>query len=67
MKDASGRFSMANWRALADKWKGTAPIFQKYVNSGTLIGIYVIDEPGCAKCWGGSRLRWRKSSRWGAT
>jgi hypothetical protein len=53
MKDASGRFSMANWRALADKWKGTAPIFQKYVNSGTLIGIYVIDEPYCAQCWGG--------------
>ena len=53
MKDASGRFSMANWRTLADKWKGTAPIFQKYVSSGTLIGIYVIDEPGCAKCWGG--------------
>jgi hypothetical protein len=53
MKDGSGRFSMANWRALADQWKGTAPIFQKYVNSGTLIGIYVIDEPGCVKCWGG--------------
>jgi hypothetical protein len=53
MKDGSGRFSMANWRALADQWKGTAPIFQKYVNSGTLIGIYVIDEPFCAKCWAG--------------
>jgi hypothetical protein len=53
MKDESGRFSMAEWRALADQWKGTGPIFQKYVNSGTLIGIYVIDEPYCATCWAG--------------
>ena len=53
MKDASGRFSMTKWRALADQWKGTGPIFQKYVSSGTLIGIYLIDEPYCAACWGG--------------
>jgi hypothetical protein len=53
MKDGSGRFSMVTWLALADQWKGTAPIFQKYVNSGTLIGIYVIDEPYCARCWAG--------------
>jgi hypothetical protein len=53
MKDGSGRFSMTKWRALADQWKGTGPIFQKYVSSGTLIGIYLIDEPYCAGCWGG--------------
>jgi hypothetical protein len=53
MKDGSGRFSMTRWRALADQWKGTGPIFQKYVTSGTLIGIYVIDEPYCPTCWGG--------------
>jgi hypothetical protein len=53
MKDGSGRFSMTKWRALADQWKGTGPIFQKYVSSGTLIGIYVIDEPYCPTCWAG--------------
>ncbi|MGH7527848.1 MAG: hypothetical protein ACREMX_14215 [Gemmatimonadales bacterium] len=53
-KDSRGRLSaaavgeeLARWRAAVD--------LDEYLKDGTVLGIYVTDEPNCASCWGGTR------------
>jgi hypothetical protein len=47
--DRSGNFSMAMWKASVDRYKGVN--FNSYINDGTIIGIFLIDEPNDRRNW----------------
>jgi hypothetical protein len=50
-QDAADHFSMTRWRERVNRYKGIN--FQEWVNDGTVIGHYLIDEPNDAANWGG--------------
>jgi hypothetical protein len=66
-----GRFSLRKWKARIDRFKGVN--FSSFINDGTIIGHYLIDEPDDPANWGGrpvpqstleemakySKMRWR--------
>ncbi len=45
------RFSMTKWKARVDRFKNVN--FSSYINDGTVIGHYMIDEPNDPANWGG--------------
>ncbi len=50
-KDGSGHFSLSKWKARMDEFKDVN--FTSYVNDGTIIGHYMIDEPQDKVNWNG--------------
>jgi hypothetical protein len=46
-----GRFSLSKWKARINRFKGVN--FDSYINDGTIIGHYLIDEPNDPKNWNG--------------
>ncbi len=50
-KDASGRFSLSKWKDRMDRFKGVD--IDSYINDGTVIGHYLIDEPQDPANWNG--------------
>jgi hypothetical protein len=50
-KDANGHFSLSLWKQRIDRFKGVD--FSAYVNDGTIIGHYMIDEPNDPANWNG--------------
>jgi hypothetical protein len=50
-RDGSGHFSMTKWKARVNRYKGVN--FQSYINDGTIIGHYLIDEPNDPTNWSG--------------
>ena len=46
-----GTFNFDFWKARLDRY--AAVDFESFVSDGTIVGIYLIDEPSCASCWGG--------------
>ena len=53
-KNADGTFSFTKWKALVDKFKTLS--LNSYINDGTLMGVYLIDEPHNASKWGGKAI-----------
>lgn len=51
-KDARGHFSLSMWKARVDRFRGTD--FSSFVNDGTIIGHYLIDEPNDPFNWNGA-------------
>jgi hypothetical protein len=49
--DGAGHFSMSKWKARLDRYKGVN--FTPFINDGTLIGHYMIDEPNDPANWNG--------------
>jgi hypothetical protein len=49
--DADGRFSLSMWKQRIDRFRGID--FASYVNDGTIIAHYLIDEPYDPTNWGG--------------
>jgi len=49
--NVDGTFNFDLWKARLDRY--TTVDFESYVTDGTIVGIYLIDEPSCASCWGG--------------
>jgi hypothetical protein len=70
--DSHGNFSLSLWKASVDRFKGVN--FSSYINDGTIIGHYLIDEPSDRTNWNGkavspatieamakySKMRWPK-------
>jgi hypothetical protein len=54
IQNADGTFSLAKWKLLVNRYKGLD--FSSYVNDGTLMGHFLIDEPEFAKRWGGKAI-----------
>jgi hypothetical protein len=46
-----GNFSLAKWKARVDRYRGVN--FESYINDGTIIAHYLIDEPNDPANWGG--------------
>ncbi|MGH7580051.1 MAG: hypothetical protein ACREM9_07765 [Gemmatimonadales bacterium] len=46
-----GHFSMTKWKARVDRYEGIN--FSSYINDGTVIGHYMIDEPNDPANWNG--------------
>jgi hypothetical protein len=53
-KDADGHFSMSMWKARVDRFKGVN--FSAYVNDGTIVAHYLIDEPHDPYNWNGQPI-----------
>jgi hypothetical protein len=52
--DASGHFSLTLWKERVARFKGVD--FSAYVNDGTIIGHYLIDEPNDPSNWNGTPI-----------
>ena len=50
-KDSRGNFSLSMWKARVARFKNIN--FQSYINDGTIIAHYIIDEPNDASNWNG--------------
>jgi hypothetical protein len=50
-KNADGTFSLTKWKTLVDKFKPLS--LTSYINDGTLMGVFLIDEPHNTNKWGG--------------
>jgi hypothetical protein len=48
--DASGNFSLSMWKASVDRHKNTD--FTSYIQDGTVVGMFLIDEPNNVNRWG---------------
>ena len=46
-----GHFSLTKWKQRVNRFRGVD--FSSYINDGTVIGHYMIDEPNDASNWGG--------------
>jgi hypothetical protein len=53
-KNSDGTFNLSKWKAKVAVFRGYN--LAQYVNSGTLLGHYMIDEPFCTGCWGGRAI-----------
>jgi hypothetical protein len=53
-KDASGHFSLTRWKQRVDRFKGVD--FSAYVEDGTIIGHYLLDEPNDPTNWNGEMV-----------
>jgi hypothetical protein len=52
--NADGTFNLDLWKARVDRYKVID--FSSYINDGTVLGIFLIDEPNCSACWGGRAI-----------
>ena len=50
-KNADGTFSLSKWKARVDRYRKVN--FSQYINDGTIIGHYLIDEPYDPANWAG--------------
>jgi hypothetical protein len=51
VKNADGTFSLTKWKSLVDRFRKVN--LGPYISDGTLLGHFLIDEPGRAAKWGG--------------
>jgi len=50
-RDAAGHFSMTKWKERVNRYKNIN--FSSYIDDGTIIGHYIIDEPNDPTNWSG--------------
>jgi hypothetical protein len=51
VQNSDGTFSLTKWKQMVDRFKGIN--INSYINEGTVLGHYLIDEPNRAARWGG--------------
>lgn len=49
-----GTFNLTYWKWEVDRYR-SLPL-QPYLEDGTIIGLYVVDEPDCGPCYGGRTI-----------
>jgi hypothetical protein len=52
--NADGTFNLDLWKARVARYSSID--FSSYINDGTVIGHYLIDQPNCTTCWGGQAI-----------
>jgi hypothetical protein len=53
-KDSRGRFSLTKWKARVDRFKHVR--LERYIEDGTIVGHYLLDEPNDKANWNGTRV-----------
>lgn len=53
-KDAAGNFSLSKWKQRIDRFRGVN--FNAYINDGTVIAHYLVDEPNDPTDWNGKKI-----------
>jgi hypothetical protein len=53
-KDGNGHFSLAKWKARVDRFRGVN--FSSFINDGTIIAHYLLDEPQDRTNWNGQQV-----------
>jgi hypothetical protein len=51
---SNGRFSLSKWKALVSQYRNVP--LGSYINDGTIMGHYLIDEPHRGQRWGGNGI-----------
>ncbi|HEY7612972.1 MAG TPA: hypothetical protein VH764_08250 [Gemmatimonadales bacterium] len=54
VKNSDGTFSLSKWKSLVSQYRNVN--LGPYINDGTIIGHYLIDEPHRAQRWGGKGI-----------
>ena len=54
VKNSNGTFSLDKWKALVYRFKSLS--LSTYINDGTLMGVFLIDEPHNKNKWGGTAI-----------
>jgi hypothetical protein len=54
VKNGDGTFSLSKWKTLVARFKNSN--LGPYINDGTIVGHYLIDEPQHASRWGGKAI-----------
>ena len=57
VKNADGTFSLSKWKSLVSRYRNVN--LDPYINDGTIIGHYLIDEPHRTERWGGRPISQR--------
>jgi hypothetical protein len=52
--NADGTFNFALWKSRVDRYRTID--LSSYIDDGTIIAHYLIDQPNCASCWGGKAI-----------
>lgn len=52
--NSDGTFNLSKWKSRVSAYRSYN--LSQYVNSGTVIGHFLVDEPYCYKCWGGRKI-----------
>jgi hypothetical protein len=55
-KNADGTFSLTKWKAQVDLFRTLS--LNTYISSKALYLHYLVDQPNCASCWGGTAIPW---------
>lgn len=56
--NSNGTFNFEKWKAEVDSLRRAVDI-NPYINDGTLVAHYLVDEPNCGPCWGGKIIPWQ--------
>jgi hypothetical protein len=56
VKNSDGTFNLSKWKTEVDKFRGLA--VGTYIANGTYYLHYLVDQPNCASCWGGTAIPW---------
>ena len=54
VKNGDGTFSLSKWKSLVSRYRNVN--LTPYINDGTIVGHYLIDEPHRASRWGGKAI-----------
>jgi hypothetical protein len=52
--NADGTFNFDLWKARLARY--SVIDFNSYISDGTVMGVFLIDEPSCSSCWGGQAI-----------
>jgi hypothetical protein len=52
--NADGTFNFDLWKTRLARY--SVIDFNSYISDGTIVGVFLIDEPACSMCWGGQAI-----------
>jgi hypothetical protein len=55
-RNADGTFNLTKWKAQVDAYRNLS--LGQYITSKTFYLHYLVDQPNCAACWGGTAIPW---------
>jgi hypothetical protein len=56
VKNGDGTFNLSKWKTEVGKFRGLA--VSTHISKGTYYLHYLVDQPNCASCWGGTAIPW---------